>query len=293
MLNFKILLLAAAVFILSACTTGGQTSMERMQMQIRTLEHQQHQDRKKMQDELDKIQDELAERTKSLEEKVSEAGGPAQAIQANLWAEMESIRVQVATLTGNLDALQRKVSRMEDGQDIPQEVRSLQEKTRVLERQLQTMASQLGLDLLDDVETAAILDAPELDQVREPQTARVLYQRALDSFYDRDYDGAQSLWEEFAELFPEHDLISNAYFWQGESFYQMQEYAEAALAYQEVITNFPDSNKIEASMLKQGMSFISLGRKEAGQLILNELLEKYPDSAEARRARAFISEEDL
>ncbi|MFN2267908.1 MAG: tetratricopeptide repeat protein, partial [Desulfonatronovibrio sp.] len=84
---------------------------------------------------------------------------------------------------------------------------------------------------------------------------------------------------------------ANAYFWQGESFYQMQKYAQAVLAYQEVITNFPDSNKMSASMLKQGMSFFHLDKEEAGELVLNELVNKYPDTAEARRAKAFISQQ--
>ncbi len=292
MLIVKTFLLAVAVFVLSACVTG-QSGVDRMQMQIRNLERQQHEDRQEMEQELERHQEELAAATKALEEKVAEAGGPVQASQAHLWAELESLRVQVATMSGNLDALERKVSRMGEDQDIPEEVKALQQRTQKLDRHLQTMASQLGVDLQDEVETAAISDDPDLEPVGDPQTARALYQRALDSFYDREYERAQSLWEEFAENYPEHDLISNAYFWQGESFYQMQEYAEAALAYQEVISNYPDSNKITASMLKQGMSFIELGREEAGQLVLNELLEEYPDSAEARRARAFISEEDL
>ncbi|WP_291319405.1 tol-pal system protein YbgF [Desulfonatronospira sp.] len=292
MLIVKTFLLSVALFVLSACVTG-QSDVDRMQMQIRILERQQHQDRQKMQQELEKYQEELAAATRAMEERISEAGSPVQASQANLWAELESLRVQVATMSGNLDALERKVSRMGEDQDIPEEVKALQQRTEKLDRNLQTMASQLGLDLQDEMEAAAIADDPGLESIEDPQTARALYQRALDSFYDREYERAQSLWEEFADNFPDHALISNAYFWQGESFYQMQEYAEAALAYQEVITNYPDSNKITASMLKQGMSFIKLGRKEAGRMVLNELLEEYPDSAEARRARAFISEEDL
>jgi TolA-binding protein len=44
-------------------------------------------------------------------------------------------------------------------------------------------------------------------------------------------------------------------------------------------------------MLKQGMSFYHLGRKEAGELVLNELIRKFPDTVEARRARAFMSDQ--
>ncbi len=289
MLKIYFFLIPVLGLLLNACVTT-QADVDRLQDQITALEEEQQKNQELMQQRLEEYEEQLALHTQTLEERVSEVERPMQSKQAELWAEMESLRVDVATLSGDLEVLERQISHLRDeDQDWGQIIQDLQEKTRELDRTLHTVVSRLGLDLQEE-ETAFI---PEKVPEEEMETARTLYQRALDAFYNRDYEQAQSLWEDFAENFPEHDLVSNAYFWQGEAFYQMQEYAEAVLAYQEVISNYPDSNKITPSMLKQGMSFIYLGREEAGELILNELLQEYPDSAEAKRAQAFMSDQDL
>jgi len=293
MLKIKSVLCFLLALGLSACITA-QGDVDRLQMQLRTLERQHYLDKQRMEQQLETYREQLAAHIESVEGKISETGGPVQTTQAHLWAEMESLRFQVATMSGNLGALERRVAGLQDEDfDWSREVESLQKKTIRLDRALKTLASRLDIDISEEMEAVIAQDRPAPGMEEGVETAQALYQRALDSFYDRRYDQAQSLWEEFAENFPEHDLISNAYFWQGECFYQLQDYAQAVVAYQEVLENYPESNKITASMLKQGMSFINLGRKDAGKLVLDELIQKYPQTAEARRAKAFLSEHGL
>ena len=83
-------------------------------------------------------------------------------------------------------------------------------------------------------------------------------------------------------------MTSNAWFWQGETNYQLQNYGNAALAYQEVITKFSKSNKLPAAMLKQGMSFEKLGKREAANARYKELIKTHPNSPEAKRAKTLI-----
>ncbi len=291
-MKIKIILLFCASLMLSACVTT-QADMDRVNMRLAALERQQQQERQTLEQQLAEYREHLELNLSSLEDKIDETGGPVQATQANLWAELESIRVQVATLSGNMDALERKVGRLEgDGQDLPSELDRMERKTRELDHLLQALASRMGIDL--EKESEELLKAETADEaIEDVGTARVLYQRALDSFFEREYEAAQLLWEEFAENFPNHDLIANAYFWQGECFYQLQDYAQAVLAYQEVISSFPESNKLTASMLKQGMSFIHMDRNAAGKLVLSELIENHPDSPETKRAQAFMSEHEL
>ncbi len=291
-MKVKIILLFCASLALSACVTS-QADLDRVNTRLATLERQQQHERQTQEQQLAEYREHLELNLSALEEKIDKTGGPVQATQANLWAELESIRVQVATLSGNMGALERNVARLEgDDQDLPSELDRMERKIRELDRLLQALASRMGVDL--EKESEELRRAEAADEAGEDAgTARVLYQRALDSFFDREYETAQLLWEEFAENFPNHDLIANAYFWQGESFYQLQDYAQAVLAYQEVITSFPESNKLTASMLKQGMSFIHMDRTAAGKLVLSELIEDYPDSPETKRAQAFMSEHEL
>ncbi|MFP4127467.1 MAG: tol-pal system protein YbgF [Desulfonatronovibrio sp.] len=291
MQSTRLIFLGLVCLLLTACVTS-QSDMDVLRGQVRSLEKQQQTYKKNMTQTIEDLQDQLEE----VDEAISESGGSFRDTQANLWAEVESMRTQVATLTGRLDSLERETARTGDqDRDSQQLLKALQAKTRELDRSVQTISSQLGVEL---EETEPVVTPQELEQEEETQpgesmnidSAQPLYQRALDSFYDRDYEQAQSLWEEFTDNFPDHALAPNAYFWQGESFYQMEDYAQAVLAYQEVITNFPESGKLSSSMLKQGMSFFQLERDEAGELVLNELVKKFPDTAEARRARAFMAD---
>lgn len=292
MSNLKYIFVGIICFFLVSCITY-QSDTDVLRNQLQALERQQQRD---VQDMAQRLED-YQTRLETVDQTISQTDGSVQTTQASLWADVQSMRVQLATLTGRLDSLEREyMATREQRQDLDQTLNELRAKTRDLDRSVQMISSQLGVEIADPEAVPAPVsdfepvDAPDPAPVRG-DTAQALYRRALDSFYDRNYDQAQALWGEFTDNFPGHALASNAYFWQGESFFQMQNYAQAALAYQEVITNFPQSNKINSSMLKQGMSFYHLGRKEAGELVLNELIRKFPDTAEARRARTFMSDQ--
>ncbi|MFO7727135.1 MAG: tol-pal system protein YbgF [Desulfonatronovibrio sp.] len=296
MQSTRLFLLGIACFFLTACVTS-QSDMDVLRRQVQSLEKQQQTYKQEMTQKIEDLQNQM----ETVDQAISESGGSVREKQANLWAEVESMRTQVATLTGRMDSLERETSRtMEQDREEGQLLKDLQSKTRELDRSVQMIASQLGVDMgeaepvpppeLEEQEKDGEVPAVEPGPAMSHDSAQPLYQRALDSFYDRNYEQAQSLWEEFTDNFPDHALTPNAYFWQGESYYQMEDYAQAVLAYQEVITNFPESGKLSSSMLKQGMSFFQLERDEAGELVLSELVKKFPDTAEARRARAFMTD---
>ena len=104
------------------------------------------------------------------------------------------------------------------------------------------------------------------------------------------YKQAQTTWAEFVKGFPKDPLVPNAIFWQGECFFQLQDYANAVLTYQKVIEEHSKSNKYRPALLKQGISFYKLKKDQAGKLVLEDLIKKYPDSAEAKRAQAYLKE---
>ncbi len=118
--------------------------------------------------------------------------------------------------------------------------------------------------------------------------AQALYDKALKQFNEKNYQGAQASWKEFAEKYPQNSLASNSIFWQGESYYQMRDYPKAILSYNEIIHKYPNSPKYRSAMLKQGISFIIIKRTEAGRVVLNDLIKKYPNTPEAQRAEEFL-----
>jgi TolA-binding protein len=80
-------------------------------------------------------------------------------------------------------------------------------------------------------------------------------------------------------------LAPNAWFYVGESNFQLNRFADAALAYDTVITKHGASQRAPAAYLKQALAFGKLGQKDAADARLKELIRRFPNSPEAARAR--------
>lgn len=123
------------------------------------------------------------------------------------------------------------------------------------------------------------------------EPAQALYDKAYAAFGERNYEQARTLWAEFVTAFPDHFLVPNAVFWQGECYYQLQDYKRAVLAYQDVIKKYPKSSKFKYALLKQGISLYKLDRADLGKVVLQDLVDKYPSTPEAARAKQFMQTE--
>jgi tol-pal system protein YbgF len=295
--------LAALLGTLPACVTT--SDFDRLRSQV----YSQEQERIKQQERITQLEAELAR---------------SQPAQANNWAEVNSLRSDVATITGQLDDLRRAEEMRQQAAGGAITVDSLNARVVDLERKTLFMATQLGV-VFDEMpplpapqsapvnavpgmtepalpQSPATAPEPAVPAVTEPQpqtpaaepapqaeaSGQELYQQALESFYAMKYKQAQTTWAEFVKGFPKDPLVPNAVFWQGECFFQMQDYANAVLTYQKVIEEHSKSNKYTAALLKQGISFFKLKKDQAGKLVLEDLIKKHPNSAEAKRAQAYL-----
>ncbi len=231
--------------------------------------------------------------------------------QAETWSQVQSMRQDVNTLKGQMDTMQAQGSAQAGG-----DMAQLRARVDRLETAVRQVASELGLNV--EALNAPLPDAgttppsgqpyttppgggapvapgggvPVQPQGTAPQavdTATALYNSGTKAFSDRRYKDAVRDFSDFVKAFPNHNLASNSYFWQGESYYQQKDYANAVLAYNQVIEKYPGSGKLQSSMLKQGMALYYAGKKDAAKVRLNELVSKYPKSPEAERAKKFLS----
>jgi tol-pal system protein YbgF len=289
-------ILALLIASLPACVTS-RKDFDRLRSQV----YSQEQAQARLQERIDKLEAEMAR---------------TQPAQANSWAELNSMRSQLAAINGQMEDF-RRAQETQGGASID----ALNAKVQELERRNMFMASQLGVTFeeMPRMETApasegqeaapqvtAAQPAPNAPAVEQPQAVQPapataeqpaaevpgqeLYQKALESFYAMKYKQAQTTWAEFVKGFPKDPLVPNAIFWQGECFFQLQDYANAVLTYQKVIEEHSKSNKYRPALLKQGISFYKLKKDQAGKLVLEDLIKKYPDSAEAKRAQAYLKE---
>jgi tol-pal system protein YbgF len=294
--------LAALLGTVPGCVTT--SDFDRLRSQV----YSQEQERIKQQERITQLEAELAR---------------SQPAQANNWAEVNTLRSQVAGLTGQVDDLRRTQEMQQQAAGGLITVDTLNARVVELERKNLFMATQLGIvfaempplpaaqptDSFPGFTTPQAPATPEPPAVAQPaiqtepqpvappetqaQTGlpgQELYQQALENFYAMKYQQAQTMWAEFVKGFPSDPLVPNAIFWQGECFFQMQDYANAVLTYQKVIEDHSKSNKYTAALLKQGISFFKLKKDQAGKLVLEDLIKKHPQSAEAKRAQAYLKD---
>ncbi|MDR1686361.1 MAG: tol-pal system protein YbgF [Desulfovibrio sp.] len=218
--------------------------------------------------------------------------------QAEMWSQMQSMRQELNMLAGKVDDAQGGGSG---------EQPSLRDRVARLEAVVRQMASQLAVNVdgLNTSESAAPAPHRPVSGAYPPpaaypgaaspapgrvDTASALYDAGIKSFDQRRYKEAASSFKDFYASYPTHKLAGNAHFWEGESWFQLKDYARAALAYQEVIAKFPGSPKLQSAMLKQGIALQNAGKKQAARERLNELVKRYPTSPEATRAKQVLAE---
>lgn len=294
--------LAALLGTVPGCVTT--SDFDRLRSQV----YSQEQERIKQQERITQLEAELAR---------------SQPAQANNWAEVNTLRSQVAGLTGQVDDLRRSQEMQQQAAGGLVTVDTLNTRVVELERKNLFMATQLGivfaemppLPAAQPTDSFPGFTTPQAPETQEPPAVvqpaipaepqpvappesqaptglpgQELYQQALENFYAMKYQQAQTMWAEFVKGFPSDPLVPNAIFWQGECFFQMQDYANAVLTYQKVIEDHSKSNKYTAALLKQGISFFKLKKDQAGKLVLEDLIKKHPQSAEAKRAQAYLKD---
>lgn len=236
-----------------------------------------------------------------------------QPAQADSWSQLQALHREMSALKGSLDNLQNSTANLGGTQELGNIIARHDRALRLIETQL---AMDLQLDSpagqnasanmapTENTNTQVIttptpssqpqaqtpVAAPtnQNNSAKTADTAQALYDSGINNFNNRDYQKGLNAFKDFTTVYPNHKLVSNAWFWQGECQYQLKNYAGAALAYENVISKFPNSNKTPASYLKQAMCFMELKKNDAAKQRLNELVTIYPKAAESKRAQSIL-----
>lgn len=200
---------------------------------------------------------------------------------AELQANLDSLKSELQNLTGRIEDQGLAIRRPTE------ELTRYREDTdrRIVALEDRIVKLQVAVDELNKrlKEGAASASAP-------PVTADALYLKGLDTFKSGDLAGARTHLTRFIEQHPDHDLVANARYWIGETYYGEKSYEQAILEFQEVIKQYPKKEKAPAAMLKQALSFKALKDVKSTQYLLRRLTTDYPKSEEAKRARVLLKE---
>ncbi|MDN5923682.1 MAG: tol-pal system protein YbgF [Xanthomonadales bacterium] len=127
----------------------------------------------------------------------------------------------------------------------------------------------------------AATDAANASAASDPQAD---YDRAFSSLRNGDFAAASRRFSSFIKSHPQSDLMPNAYYWLGESYYGTQNYAVALRTFNELLQRYPTSSKAKDALLKVGYCQFEMQQWSAAQATLRSVIDKYPGTSDARLA---------
>jgi len=110
------------------------------------------------------------------------------------------------------------------------------------------------------------------------------FESALGAFNGSDYDRAIGLFSQIVVSGRPPEMIPNAYYWMGESYYALNRYQEA-LPYFEHTVKVGPQHKREIALYKLSRANHSLGNAQAASLWYQRLRAEYPRTSYASRLR--------
>lgn len=291
---FLALLAAVAV---SGCVT--KTDMETLQ-----LERQQDLNRVKQ------LEAELEESRQLLKEEIEQSQTPVRQKAADMWAEIQSLRTELAKFRGELDTLNLRMDRQIGDSNSTVSMTSLGEQLDeiefVLENQLQVDLPKVREERAASLAAASILPTSgesnatmtegstavgvkqEQTEPTETDPAKALYDKAYALYKEGQFEKARSYWAEFTDTFKNHSFSASAIFWQGQCYYKLKDYARAAILFEDVIEKHKKSSKYKSALLKAGYSWNYLGKPELAKMRMEEVVKSFPKSVEATQAKRFL-----
>lgn len=101
----------------------------------------------------------------------------------------------------------------------------------------------------------------------------------------QDFGAAETALRSFIDQNPKDELVGNAHYWLGETYYVRKDYQQAAFAFAEGFQKFPNGNKAPDSLLKLGMSLAQLDKMKEACTAYSRLLSNFPDANDRLKAR--------
>ncbi len=180
----------------------------------------------------------------------------------DLQTQIESLRGEIARLTGQNEQLLRDISDMQRRQkDLAQGV---EERLRKVE------PSQVQVD--------------GREFIADPGEARN-FEAALAIFRKGDFPAAQTAFAQFVQRYPQSGFRPTALFWLGNSQYANRDYRGAIANFRALLAAAPDHPRAAEAVLSIANCQIELKDNAAARRTLDELVKAYPQSEAAVAAR--------
>ncbi len=204
--------------------------------------------------------------------------------------ELDRVKEDVAVRTRILEERGRVSD--EKNRTLEEKNKVLEDRTRFLEEKLREAGDRFkGLEekMTDLVSKLREIEKPPLAKEAPAEIkgtgAGDLYKDAYETFQKGNLEGARRKFEAFLKQYPNTELSDNAQFWIGETYYLKKDFEKAILEYEKTIVKYPEGDKVPPALFKQALSFLELGDKTNARNLFKRVIERYPHSEQAEMAK--------
>ena len=110
------------------------------------------------------------------------------------------------------------------------------------------------------------------------------YETARAEYEARKYESAISGFMEVLTVAPNSSYADNAYYWIGESYYSLGNFAKALDAFNKVF-DYPKSNKLADSHFKVAKTYLRMGSNDAAKKEFTTVIQNYPGTPAEKYSR--------
>jgi tol-pal system protein YbgF len=225
--------------------------------------------------------------------------------QQRLEGTLPKVEEKVGQMTAALDSLE-KGSRRSDA-DIGVQLQKTLEDLSQLRGQVETYLHKIGelegglkqtqeegerrMSELKGTDTYKLQEArKKVEELSKSGDKKEILAVAKEKSAAGDTAVARVLYSDFMKKWPKDDLVGEAHYGLGETFFSEDKCREALYEYGKVVQEFPRSKIAPDAYLRSSDCFSKLKMIDEAKLALEELQKGYPKSEAAKKARAKLEE---
>lgn len=220
----------------------------------------------------------LQQQIQGMEERVAQMENTARTQGVGLLSQLDALKSELATLRGQIEVHTHDIETTQKRQrdlyvDLDSRLRKL-ENVGVVAAETRGQA--------DSGKPASSDQIPDDTTVADESRA---YDAALGLFKSGNYAGAIDGFQRFAGAYPNSQLAPSAYYWIGNSYFNLRDYKNAIANQQKLVNQYPNSPKVPDALLNIASSQQALGNAAAAKKTLGSIVAKYPLSNAAELAK--------
>ncbi len=220
----------------------------------------------------------LQQQIQGMEERVAQMENTARSQGVGMLSQMDEIKSELATLRGQVEVHTHNIETTQKRQrDLYVDLDS---RLRKLENVGGAAADTPGQ--ADSAKPASSDQTPVGAVVADEAKA---YDAALGLFKSGNYQGAIDGFQSFVGAHPDSQLAPSAYYWIGNSYFNLRDYKNAIANQQKLVSQYPSSPKVPDALLNIASSQQGLGDTSAAKKTLKNIVAKYPLSNAAELAK--------